>query len=68
MQEEVIAKAAVINARCATAMIRAMGMQAENKVREHRGDAPAYDEKDFIRVIEEEGVHWNAIAEYVFRS
>ncbi len=58
-------KAAVINARVATAMIRAMGMQAENQHRTHRGDQIAYDETAFLNVIEEEGVHWNAIGSYV---
>ena len=41
--------------------MKIMGMQAENQQREHQGKAPAYDEAAFIRVIEEEGTHWNAI-------
>jgi hypothetical protein len=53
-------KAAVIHARAATAMIRAMGMQAENDQRKHRNEAMAYGEADFAKVIEEEGTHWNA--------
>lgn len=52
-------KAAMINARCATAMIRAMGMQAANN--QTPMDQP-YTEKDFKEVIEEEGIHWNAVA------
>lgn len=54
-------KAAIINARAATALIRAMGMQAENIMRQHRGHTIAYAENAFIKVIEEEGIHWNAI-------
>ena len=54
-------KAAVINARAATAMIRAMGMQATNMQRQHRGESMAYTSADFEKVIEEEGTHWNAI-------
>ena len=59
-------KAAVINARCATAMIRAMGMQAENEVRRHRGEAPSYREEDFVKVIEEEGTCWNSTSRVIF--
>jgi len=33
------------------ALIVAMGMQAENQIREHRGEAPAYDEDAFIGVL-----------------
>jgi len=58
-------KAAIINARCATALIRAMGMQSENQQRDHQGCAMAYTEADFIKVIEEEGTHWNAIATFL---
>ena len=54
-------KAAMINARCAAAMIRAMGMQAENQNRSHRGENVAYWEDDFNRVIEEEGVGHNDV-------
>jgi hypothetical protein len=38
-----------------------MGMQAENLDREHRGNSIAYTEKDFLVVIDEEQIHWNAI-------
>jgi hypothetical protein len=54
-------KAAVINARAATAMIRALGMQAANDQRKHRGEAMAFDQVDFDNVIQEEELHWNAI-------
>jgi hypothetical protein len=53
---------------CTTAMIRAMGMQAENQQRIHQGNALAYDEKAFENVIIEEGVHWNAIHGILFEN
>lgn len=59
-------KAAIINARCTTAMIRAMGMQAENLQRELSGESLAYVEKDFKEIIEEEGTHWNSIHKILF--
>ena len=61
-------KAAVIIARCATAMIRAMGMQAENQKKQRQGYIPAYDETEFERIIHEEGTHWNAIHGILFGS
>ena len=54
-------KAAVINARCATALIRAMGMQAENQDRLSKGYSIAYTENAFENVIVEEGTSWNDI-------
>jgi hypothetical protein len=57
MSDEI--KAATINARCTTALIRAMGMQAANS--QFPQDQP-YTEKDFQNVIVEEGTHWNAVA------
>ena len=36
----------------AYALIEAMGKQAENKIREHRGEAMAYDEDAFIALAE----------------
>ena len=54
-------KAAVINARCATALIRSLGMQAENEQRKYRNEAMAYVEADFTKVIEEEGIGHNDI-------
>lgn len=42
-------------------LIRAMGMAAENKQREVRGESPAYTEKDFDKLIDELGLHHNAV-------
>lgn len=33
------------------ALIEAMSMEAENKIREHRGEAPAYDEAAFNQLL-----------------
>ena len=54
-------KAAVINARVATALVRAMGMQAQNLMKQQMGDVIPYREAAFIKVIEEEGICWNSI-------
>lgn len=45
----------------ARAMIRAMGMQAENQQRVANGEAPAYVEEHFQKVIDEECAGWNDI-------
>jgi hypothetical protein len=37
-----------------------MGMQAENAMRERRGESPAYTEDSFLLVIEEEGIDANS--------
>lgn len=54
-------RAAVINARAATAIVRALGMFSENMQRRLNGDSIAYPEASFDAVIFEEGIHWNAI-------
>ena len=43
------------------ALIRAMGMQAENDCRAHRGEAPAYGEQAFLDMIDWEGAGSNAV-------
>jgi hypothetical protein len=53
--------AADLNARIARATIRAMGMQAENMNRIHRGESMAYIEDDFVNVINEEGIGYNQV-------
>ena len=44
---------------CVCAMIRALGMQAENEQRKHRGESMAYDEEAFASIIGEFGIGWN---------
>ena len=42
-------------------LVRAMGMQAENQQRIHRGESIAYPEEAFSKLIEDNGIHHNAI-------
>ena len=53
--------AAYINAQVACALIQAKGMEAENQQRELRGESMAYMEEDFAALIEEYGIHHNAV-------
>ena len=53
--------AADVNARVARALIRAMGMQAENLHRHHRDETVAYTEQDFVDLIDEEGIGHNPV-------
>jgi len=52
---------AILNARVARALIRAMGYQAENLQRQHRGESMAYMETDFSDLIELEGIGHNDV-------
>jgi len=54
-------QAAYVNGQVACAMIEAMGMQAENKIRELQGGFPPYGEDDFAKVIEEYNIHHNGV-------
>ena len=49
----------IFQAGLVRAQIRAMGMQAENMQREQNGESMAYTEKDFVYLIEEEGIDYN---------
>jgi hypothetical protein len=42
-------------------LIQALGMQAENQIRADQGNSPAYSEKDFLKIIDENGIHHNSI-------
>lgn len=53
--------AARVMAAASRALIRAMGMQAENARRESRGEAQAHDEAEFEGLIYEEGIDWNSV-------
>jgi len=53
-------KAAFIIAQSAVLVARVAGMQAENQIREHRGESLAYAENAFLTLIDESGVHHNA--------
>jgi len=56
---------AILNANVARALIRAMGYQAENLQRQHRGESMAYMEKDFSDLIELEGIGYNDVIGFV---
>jgi hypothetical protein len=45
----------------AQAMITAMGMHAENEQRKVRGESMAYVSDDFERLINDNGIHHNAV-------
>ena len=54
-------QAAFIMSQSACALIEAMGMQAENQDRAHRGLAVAYTEEAFAALIDEHGIGYNAV-------
>jgi hypothetical protein len=56
-------KAAYVIAMSACAMIKALGMMADNQQREHRGESMAYTNEQFDALIEEHGIHHNAVIE-----
>jgi len=57
-----------VNARCTRAMIRAMGMLAENQSRAHQGYSMAYVEKDFMKIIDDEGIGHNQVIIELYNS
>ena len=57
----VMSMCAMVSASVACAMIRAMGMQAENEQRKHRGEAMAYTEADFVALIDSEAIGYNSV-------
>jgi len=50
---------AYLNAMVATAMIEAIGMQAENMQRKVVGSSMAYTMDDFVKITERMGIHHN---------
>lgn len=54
---------AEVMAACARAIVRSLGMQAENQVRASLGQAIAYDSISFERVIDQEGLQPEGIAQ-----
>ena len=50
---------AFLISQSASAMITALGMQAENKQREIQQNSPAYVMDDFERVISDHLIGWN---------
>lgn len=58
-------RVAYIISQSVAAMITAMGMQAENKQREHLGQSVAYQEDSFQKVIIEHGIRTNDVISYL---
>jgi len=54
-------KAAYVMSQMICAQAKIEGMRAENTLREMRGEALAYSDEDFFAVIEEFGIHQNAV-------
>lgn len=53
--------AAFINSQVACAIIKALGMNAENAQRIAQGQALAYTEKDYVELINEHGIGYNDV-------
>ncbi len=58
-------RAAYVQSQATAAMIEALGMQAENAQRIHRGEAMAYDEAAFDAVINKYGLDHNSIVSFL---
>ncbi len=43
------------------ARIEMEGMVAENQIRQHLGQSPAYHNDDFVVLIEKHGIHHNSL-------
>lgn len=66
MSDTVIKAAAVINASCARVLIRVSGMQARNMQCLVKHQTPAYNEEDFLKIIEEESIGHNDVHNLLF--
>jgi hypothetical protein len=53
--------AAYVHAQSVAATATIESMKADNCMRQHRGEYPAYGEESFLAVIDEYGIHHNAI-------
>ena len=56
---------ALVSARVARALIRAMGMQAQNMQRAAVGSSMAYDDAAFFALIDEECIGENSVIQYL---
>jgi hypothetical protein len=54
-------QAAFIFSQSASALIEAMAMQAENQLRAHRGEVPAYTEGAFRDLIDNYSLGYNSV-------
>jgi hypothetical protein len=56
-------KAAYVFSQSICAMIEAMGMEQENNQRWHLSQSMAYVHSDFKKLLDEYGIHHNAVIE-----
>lgn len=61
--DNLIRAAAVIQAASARAMIRAIGMQAENDIKSKLGQNPPFRLNDFFALIDDEAIDSNSVLE-----
>lgn len=54
-------QAAYVIAMSVCCMVKAMSFNAANEYRARRGEAQAYPEEAFAKLIEEYGIHHNAV-------
>jgi len=54
-------EAAYIMGMAVGGLIEALGMMSDNMQRQYKGEAMAYDEKAFYKLMEDRGLHHNAI-------
>ncbi len=55
----------MVHAASARALVRAMGMHAENQAAAAAGRPPVYGEADFTELVDDEGIGWNAVMEVI---
>lgn len=58
-------RVAYINTQVACFNAELEGMKAENQIREHRNESPAYDDKDFMRLIDKYQFGSNDVVKYL---
>lgn len=61
MDNNIAASHAYAITMAVSTLVEAMGMQAENQNRIHRGESIAYDELAFQKLIERNGCHHNGV-------
>ena len=57
-------EAAYIMGMAVGGLIEAFGMMSDNMQRHYKGEAMAYDEKAFYKLMEDRGLHNNAIVSF----
>ena len=62
---QAVKRASQINAAVGRAMIKAMGMQAENQIAEANDRPLQYFKDDFERLIDEEGISHNEVVTFL---